>query len=205
MPPPFAVLALFAALLPSGAAAQHDGHGPHPEHTPQRAAAGAGVMAGGVHEHGLAVLRVVLDGGALEIELATPLDTLVGFEHAPRTAAQRAALEVAERGLRDGAALFGLPEAAGCALMAVSLASPWLQSEDRADAGGAAHVQAGDGDHGELVAGYRFQCARPQALDALQLRLFELFPRLRAVRAEWASARGQGAAKLTRGQARLAL
>ncbi len=203
MPSPFAVLALSAALLPSGAAAQHNGHGPDPEHTPQRPA--AGVVAGGAHEHGLAVLRVVLDGGALEIELVTPLDTLVGFEHAPRTAAQRAALQAAERGLRDGAALFGLPEAAGCALKAVGLVSPWPQSEDRADAGGAVHAQAGDGGHGELVAGYRFQCAHPQALDALQLRLFEVFPRLRAVHAERVSARGQGAAKLTRGQARLTL
>ncbi len=199
---PFAAaLILSAALLPPGAAARDDDHGRHPGHAAPRAAAGA--MAGAAHEHGLAALRIAVDGGALEIELATPLDTLVGFEHAPRTAAQRAALEAAERGLRDGAALFGLPEAAGCALMAVSLASPWLQSEDRADAGGAA--QAGDGDHGELVAGYRFQCARPQALDALQLRLFELFPRLRAVRAEWASAHGQGAATLTRKQARLGL
>lgn len=203
MAPFFVALALSAALLPPGAAAQHEDRGRHPEHAAPRAA--PATMAGGAHEHGLAALRVAVDGGALEIELATPLDTLVGFEHAPRTAAQRAALQAAERGLRDGAALFGLPEAAGCALMAVSLASPWLQSEDRADAGGAAHVQAGDGDHGELVAGYRFQCARPQALDALQLRLFELFPRLRAVRAEWASAHGQGAATLTPKQARLGL
>ncbi|MGB0128732.1 MAG: DUF2796 domain-containing protein [Rhodocyclaceae bacterium] len=37
------------------------------------------------HEHGVAKLDVASDGGALAINVESPLDNRVGFEHAPRT------------------------------------------------------------------------------------------------------------------------
>ncbi len=57
------------------------------------------------HEHGVAVLRVVSEGATLMIEFVSALDNLVGFEHAPRTDAQRTALRAAQARLRDAAAL----------------------------------------------------------------------------------------------------
>ena len=50
--------------------------------------------------------------------------------------------------------------------------------------------------HAELVAGYTLRCEAPAALDALGVRLFEAFPRLREIRAERVSAQGQAAATL---------
>lgn len=167
--------------------------------------------AHGAHEHGVAELRVAIEAGALEIEFVSPLDSLVGFEHAPRTAAQRKALAAAETTLRDAAQVFALPAAAQCALQEAMLASPWPQGAGSGQAHDAAaggdHAKAGDHDEGhtEMVATYRLQCAQPAALDALQLRLFAAFPRLREVRAERVSARGQAAARLTARQASLAL
>jgi len=46
------------------------------------------------HEHGAAVLNVALDVGAVFMELETPWNNLVGFEHNPSTDEQKA--QVAE-------------------------------------------------------------------------------------------------------------
>ncbi|NLF55292.1 MAG: DUF2796 domain-containing protein [Thauera phenolivorans] len=150
------------------------------------------------HEHGVAELHVAADADELVIEFASPLESLVGFEHEPRNEAQRAALAAAEARLRDFDSLFSLPVAAGCVLRGVALDSPWLQGAAHAHLHDAAHAHARDhvDGHAELVAGYTLRCEEPAALDALGLSLFEAFPRLREIRAERVSAQGQGAATL---------
>ena len=68
-----------------------------------------------------------------------------------------------------------------------------------------AHAQPTRGDHEEVVATYRFTCAQPAGLNQLEVRAFAQFPRLRELRVEHATARGQGAAVLTPAAAALAL
>lgn len=161
------------------------------------------------HEHGVAALRVVSDGAAVLIEFVSPLDNLVGFEHAPRTDAQREALRTAEARLRDGARLFQLSGEAGCQLRYVAVDSPWPQDPHHAHApeqghGNTATAPAHEG-HAELVASYRFECAAIDRLASLKTALFDTFPRLRTLRAERATASGQGAQVLSRGKAALPL
>lgn len=176
----------------------------------------AGVVAGtparaqhahAAHEHGVAELRVVAEGEALVVEFASPLDNLVGFEHAPRTPAERKAMADAEAALRNGAGLLQPSAAANCRLKDVALDSPWLQGKrhDHGHDHAHAHAEPASDGHAELVAGYRFECARPAALESLRIGLFDAFPRLRELRAERATARGQGAAVLKAGQAELPL
>lgn len=151
------------------------------------------------HQHGVATLGVAIDGDTLHVVLTAPLDTLVGFEHEPRNATQREALARARGRLEDFGALFRLPAAAGCRLDGVDLSSPWAP----ASAGGAATAPP-DG-HAELGAEYRLRCQAPEALDVLELQLFDAFPRAREVRAERVSPRGQSAARLTPKQRALGL
>jgi hypothetical protein len=47
----------------------------------------------GAHVHGLVKLDVAVDAKTLTVQLEAPLDSLVGFEHRPRTAAQKQAAE----------------------------------------------------------------------------------------------------------------
>ena len=47
----------------------------------------------GAHEHGSAALNVALDGNMLFIELESPWNNIVGFEHAPNTEEQKALVE----------------------------------------------------------------------------------------------------------------
>lgn len=149
------------------------------------------------HEHGVAELRVAVAGRSLQIEYASPLDTLVGFEHAPADERQRRLLAEAETALRDGARLFRLPAAAACVQRRVELSSPWP-----AQGHGGDHEHGG---HAEIETAYVFECARPQALDAIEVTAFDVFPRTREIRAERATAGGQGAATLTSQQRRLPL
>ena len=53
------------------------------------------------------------------------------------------------------------------------------------------------GGHAEVHARYRFQCLHPRHLTHLRVRLFEAFPATSRVEAQYASDRGQGAARLT--------
>ncbi len=151
------------------------------------------------HQHGVATLGVAIEGDRLHVVLTAPLDTLVGFEHEPRTATQREALARAQARLEDFGVLFRLPTAAGCRVDGVDLSSPWALASGR----GAATARR-DG-HAELSAEYRLSCQAPEALDLLELKLFEVFPRAREVRAERVSPRGQSAARLTPKQRALSL
>ena len=141
----------------------------------------------------------------LQIELISPLDNLVGFEHAPENEAQRAVLADAERRLLDGEAMFAFSAEAGCAIREVEIESPWPQSGRNHDHGHAHdHAQPTRGDHEDMVVSYGFECAHPEALRRLELRAFAHFPRLQRVRAEFATPRGQGAGVLTPNAAALA-
>lgn len=145
------------------------------------------------HEHGVAELRVALEGRMLQIEYASPLDTLVGFEHAPSDERQHRLLAEAEATLRNIGRLFRLPAAAGCVLKTVELSSPWALAR-QAPAAEAEHDHPhAAGGHAEMEAAYTFECDRPQALDTLEVLVFDAFPRTREVRAECVSGRGQAA------------
>ena len=52
------------------------------------------------HSHGRAKLRVATDGNLLTLEFESPLENLVGFEHAPRNDKQKAALQGMAEALR---------------------------------------------------------------------------------------------------------
>jgi hypothetical protein len=165
------------------------------------AAGFAGVIAYGAfaqqdaHEHGVAELRVAVDGGRVVIEFASPLDNLVGFEHAPQTAAQRRALAAAEQRLRAVDTLFVTPSAAACAVTAIELESPYPQDAGP-QSGAPAHREDHAAPHAELHASYELECAVPAALKEVRVGLIEAFPRIRRIRAQTATPGGQRAVVL---------
>ena len=153
------------------------------------------------HAHGVAELRVAVDGKRLHIELESPLDNLVGFEHAPQTARERAALAAAEKTLRGGDALFVLPAEAGCVLEAVELESPYPQSAGDDPA----HGPDDEEGHSDMDVTYEFDCANPAALNAMRVNLSAVFPRMQRVLAETATPAGQGKATLDKSRRTLPL
>jgi hypothetical protein len=137
------------------------------------------------HEHGTAKLDVVLDGSTLTVALESPLDNLVGFEHAPKNNKQRAALLQMEERLRAEDTLFQPDPAAGCRIKEATVEHPFQAGRKAAPRG-----------HSDADASWVFTCAQPGALKQLEVRLFDVFPELKRLRTQRAGPSGQGAATL---------
>jgi hypothetical protein len=150
---------------------------------------------GRAHQHGVARLDVAVDGTRVSIAFESPLDNLLGFERAPRTAAEQRAAEAALARLRDAATLFRFDAAAGCRSTAVELRSAALKL------GGAAAPAAGE--HADLDASWEFACERaPVRLDH---GLFTAFARLQRLQVQAATAARQSGTVLKRPAQRVPL
>lgn len=86
----------------------------------------AHAQAGKPHVHGEAELNVAVEHDTLTLILTTPLDNLTGFEHAPRTLAQREVARKAVERLKAADTLFEPDPKAECILDSVDLDSPLL-------------------------------------------------------------------------------
>jgi Protein of unknown function (DUF2796) len=174
------ILALFPAGIALADEAEHREHGPH--------------------VHGVAQLNVALDGNVLWIELNSPAMNIVGFEHAPQNAEQKAAVGDATATLKDGARVFGTSASAGCRLAEAKVTSdiehPETEHHDAADEHAEEDEHAGEA-HSEFQASYRFDCTAPDALKQLDVHLFELFPGTEEIEAQVISGARQTAAELT--------
>lgn len=144
------------------------------------------------HVHGVAALQVAVDGNQLQLDFISPLDNLVGFEHAPRTARQKQAWQAMQDKLRQPQLLFDLPAAASCVAQPAQVRST-LDGQQHAGQ----HRHGKHDDHASLDASYRYECAAPAALRSIEVRLFAAFPKLRRLQVEVAAPSGQSAATLT--------
>jgi hypothetical protein len=161
-------------------------------------AAGAAAAAPHAHQHGAVRLAVAIDGAQLSIAMEAPLESLLGFERAPRNDAERrAATELLTR-LRSGtAALFQPTGAAQCALVQAEVRAAVLEPAPKA--------AAAEDDHADLDADYTFKCAQPGQLRTLELGLFDAFKRLRRIEVQVAGPKGQHKLTLERPARSIAL
>ncbi|MEL6585255.1 MAG: DUF2796 domain-containing protein [Pseudomonadota bacterium] len=135
------------------------------------------------HAHGHVTLQIAVEGDAVEMALEAPGADIVGFEHAAKTDAQKAAVAEAQSTLADPLSLFVLPMAAGCVV---------------ADAEVELHQ---DAQHSAFEARYRLTCQDPSALAQIGTRLFDLYPSVQEIEVEYVTPAGQGAAEMAPGTA----
>jgi hypothetical protein len=171
-------------------------------------------MAGKAHEHGAGKLNLVQEGTAYSLELELPLDTLVGFERAPRTDAERRAAQAAMARLRDADALFRTqPASTACTVSVTGITAPLLEApaagaSTNADAKpaskaantgaqAAASTNTSVDTHADATATYTLHCPPQATPQRLELRLFEAFPRLKRLEVQTVLASGQGRLKLS--------
>lgn len=150
-------------------------------------------LAADAHAHGQARLTVALEGNALSLALESPLDNLLGFEHMPRTAKDKAAVDRMAKLLNQPGELFVPTPAAGCKAGAVKLESPVLEAKPKA---AAKHGHEHEREHADLDGEFTFTCAQPALLRGLEVKLFDAFPGLKRLDVEVATGKGQTAAKL---------
>ena len=150
----------------------------------------------------------------LELELFSPAMNLLGFEHAPANAADEAKIASARSQLEQPQALFGLPAAAGCSLSEQQFAGELLGSAHAGYQRGDQHDHKQEHKHGhddheaaghsDIEAHYQFDCSKPDALQALDLKgLFESFPGTEKIQVQLIGPNGQQGVELTPARSQL--
>ena len=174
----------------------------------------------GAHVHGVAALNLALEGNEVHIELDSPAANIVGFEHAPSSEADHAALEKAVAALKNGDQLFLFNKEAGCRMEKAMVASALLEEEhdghgdkhsahhDHEEKGEHAHEKhdheghgheghAGEETHTDIEVVYHFECDQPGKLTQLTVELFEAFPATQELNVQYIIESKQGAQELT--------
>ena len=149
---------------------------------------------------------MAIEGNKFTVALESPLDSLLGFERAPRTDTERKAAADMLARLRSGGALFKADAAAQCTLNKAEVTAPVLDAANKAPVTGAAAkatltgaaAKATEGDHADLDASYEYTCAQPQQLRTLELGLFDAFKRMQRIEVQVAGAQGQSKVTLKR-------
>jgi hypothetical protein len=168
----------------------------------------ADTAASHAHEHGAAQMTFVRDATELRLHFESPLDNLVGFEHAPRTPAHHEALSRMQARLNQPGVLFALPDEALCKPVHTEIKAPYLVQPELGPGSAPlasptsepvvpekAHTHATT--HADLSADWVFDCQNPQALTQLRVDLFEAFKGIRRIDVKGVSEKGQTAARLT--------
>ncbi|MEJ2045458.1 MAG: DUF2796 domain-containing protein [Reinekea sp.] len=125
------------------------------------------------HQHGHGELQLVLDKDQLFVQLHSPLDNLVGFEHAPANDTERQAVVSMKETLADADKLFDFGKDSHCLLQEHEITVPETfmnHGEQDDDA---------DHDHAELEALWQFKCKKaPNKLTVPMLSSFSRFQEL---------------------------
>ena len=168
-------------------------------------------LAEAAHQHGVADLNIAWSAQEVVLELHSPADNILGFEHSPRTDAQQQQLATSLSQLKQADALFSFPKATQCVLKTVEIENPFtaesepethhddemhLEEHDEIHFGEQHHEEHDDDVHSDMSATYLYQCQ--QSLTDLNVQgLFMHFPRLKTLRVQWVSDQGQSATELT--------
>jgi hypothetical protein len=153
----------------------------------------------GAHVHGVATLQVAVDADTLTLNLSSPLDNLIGFEHAARNEKEKTAVHAMTDALQKANLLFIPSPAAQCVLQSVNLDSMVIDKKTQKPSTPAvkSHDHDEEAGHADLDGEFVFKCGRTDKLRDLQVNLFQRFQHMRQIKVEVASSRGQTAATLT--------
>ena len=137
------------------------------------------------HVHGVVTLNVAVDANQVSVQIEAPLDSLVGFEHAPRTAAQKQAVQTMFDRFAAPQSLVELAPTAQCTLAKSSAVSDALSAA-------ADRKPSADEDHADLDATLEFGCKQAVSLRSIDVAgLLQAFPRIVRIEAQIASPAGQ--------------
>ncbi|MEM9567389.1 MAG: DUF2796 domain-containing protein [Cyanobacteria bacterium P01_E01_bin.34] len=182
----------------------------------------------GGHVHGIVELNAAIEDSRFYVEMVSPAANIVGFEHAPNTAEQEAAIDDAIEVLEAGESLFEFPAAANCILASAVVESDIEaashegehdhaderaeHAHDHADehAEHAEHAhdhehggEHSEGVHSDFAASYEFECGNPEALNQVEIGLFDAFPGIEEIEVQALTDSGQVGAGLTPADATL--
>lgn len=181
------------------------------------------------HEHGAANLKMGMEGQKLQLEFDVPSESLIGFEHFPKSQSNRDNFLKAIETLSKPSELFSIPSKAECLLVGVNVSQSLFSGD-----GGYGHENKGEHghedkgfwsnlfghdedehhDHGhdesekseihsEFHSKYNWNCLNLDELDSVGTQLMAIYPKIEEIRVNWISSNGQGSLELESKEDRL--
>jgi hypothetical protein len=134
------------------------------------------------HSHGLGQLELVVQGGTVKASFEIPMESLLGFEHLPRTPEQKKAMADLQAATAQASYFITLPAAADCQPKSLQVNADMFKGQKS--------------EHSDLDAELEFSCSQPSALKQMEIPLFKKHSRLSALKVDMVSPKGQASVTL---------
>ena len=134
------------------------------------------------HSHGVGNLELVVQGSSVKASFEIPMESLLGFEHLPRTPAQKKAMADLQTAVAQASYFISLPAAADCQPKSLQVNADMFNGKKS--------------EHSDLDAELEFSCSQPSALTQIEIPLFKKHPRLSSLKVDMVSPKGQASVTL---------
>ena len=161
------------------------------------------------HLHGAAELNMVVEQSVVAVELITPADNILGFEHKAASQADKQKLEQTLAMLEKGNWI-RLTSAAKCTLESWDIDTGLIDDEHHDEHASEHHDEDHDEDrntphdadseeesHSEFHISYQYRCQSPNALVGAELLVWQQFEGFERVKGQLISPQGQQRLDLT--------
>ncbi len=168
------------------------------------------------HEHGAANVMLAMEGEKLQLNFEVPSESLIGFEHFPKSQDQRWYFNEAIKTLLEPSKLFSIPANAECFLVGINVSQSLFSAEDEhghdekdehghdekdehghdeKDEHG--HDESDKSEiHSEFSSKYHWNCEHLDEIDSIATQLMNIFPRIEEIRVRWITKNNQGSIEL---------
>ena len=165
------------------------------------------------HEHGAANLMLAIEGDKLQIGIEVPSESLIGFEHFPKSRSDRENFNEAIKILSNPSKFFSTPDGAECLLTGLNVSQTLFSGEEEDEHGHEKKDEHGHDDHdehghedsekgeihSEFRSNYSWNCLHTDEIDSIGNKLFSFFPRIEEIRVNWITTSGQGSLEIESG------
>ena len=165
------------------------------------------------HEHGAANLMLAIEGDKLQIGIEVPSESLIGFEHFPKSRSDRENFNEAIKILSNPSKFFSTPDDAECLLTGLNVSQTLFSGEEEDEHGHEKKDEHGHDDHdehghedsekgeihSEFRSNYSWNCLHTDEIDSIGNKLFSFFPRIEEIRVNWITTSGQGSLEIESG------
>ena len=165
------------------------------------------------HEHGAANLMLAIEGDKLQIGIEVPSESLIGFEHFPKSRSDRENFNDAIKILSDPSKFISTPDDAECLLTGLNVSQTLFSGEEEDEHGHEKKDEHGHDDHdehghedsekgefhSEFRSNYSWNCLHTDEIDSIGNKLFSFFPRIEEIRVNWITTSGQGSLEIESG------
>lgn len=146
------------------------------------------------HAHGLATMNVAIADSNVFLELETPWDNLVGFEHKPSTEEQHAMVDSALESLRQASSVVVL-NGGSCELHEVHIENS-MGSDDHEEHDDHADHE-GEDTHSSLLVSYEYTCEDISSLSDIEVAAFSTWENFESISVQMIGPGGQSAVDLS--------